>query len=125
MARLFLNHLFYEFRLYDGIIQSLTETTQTLDIEDRESLEEEIEAQIKGYKAFRYHKLHMLSTFDARQYVSLNLVLSITVTVRHLKKFFNILIKVRETTNCFGCFIYALHSVRNTRFEISRNFISN
>ncbi|XP_057311707.1 signal recognition particle subunit SRP68-like [Hydractinia symbiolongicarpus] len=40
-------------RLYDGIIQSLVETTQTLDIEDRESLEEEIEAQIKGYKAFR------------------------------------------------------------------------
>ena len=41
------------FRLYDSIIQCLTETRQLPDLQDDENVERELNAQITSYKAFR------------------------------------------------------------------------
>jgi hypothetical protein len=41
------------YRLYDSIIQCLTETRQLPDLQDDETVETELNAQITSYKAFR------------------------------------------------------------------------
>lgn len=41
--------------MYDSIIQCLTETNQLSGLQDDENIENEIQAQITCYKAFRYN----------------------------------------------------------------------
>lgn len=41
------------FRLYDGIIQSLTEMNQLNGVDENDQMQKEINAQLVSYKAFR------------------------------------------------------------------------